>query len=138
MVLIIYSCTGLYASVGKCKRESCKFRHLAEDKSHEMEKHASKLGKSNSRKPDDRCYQVSFEHKHYRNEYDDYGCECKRRRIRNHSPELSSRNCDTTDNRKLWVSKNSTELIPIDVPLYMSRFRYWKVKTKCCVKDYPN
>ncbi|XP_065218481.1 zinc finger CCCH domain-containing protein 10-like [Planococcus citri] len=96
---------------GKCKRESCKFRHLPEERLCENEKPKPVAVKSNNRKPDDRCCQISFEPKHYRNEYEDYGCECKRRRMYNHSPDLSLRNCENTDNRKLWVLESENEML---------------------------
>lgn len=76
---------------------------MPEEKPYETERPKLVAVKLNNRKPDDRCCQISFEPKLYRNEYEDYGCECKRRRIHNHSPELSSRNCESSDNRKLWV-----------------------------------
>lgn len=92
--------------LGKCKRETCKYRHLNDlEKPYEQEKHTNKImPKINNRKLEDRnCCQISFEHKHCRSDYDDCGCECKRRRMRNHSPEINTRNCDSSDTRKLWV-----------------------------------
>ena len=95
-----------YFLVGKCKRDPCKYRHLTETDKYEIEKQTNRpMAKVNNRIIEDRtCCQKTFELKHCRsNDYDDCGCECKRRRLHNHGPEITTRNCDSTDSRKLWV-----------------------------------
>lgn len=90
---------------GKCKRELCKFRHLSEVKnSQEQNEPPTKpQAKVNVRKVDERgCCLITLESKHCRSDYDECSCECKRRRLRAHSPDIGVR-YDTNDNRRLWV-----------------------------------
>lgn len=93
---------------GKCERDMCRYRHLSDQENLLVEeKHQSKsLGKVNNIRKSEECNfcQISFEYKHCRNEYEDHICDCKRRR-RNYCPEVNLRNCDTSDNRKLWVKQ---------------------------------
>ncbi|KAK7590265.1 hypothetical protein V9T40_001878 [Parthenolecanium corni] len=101
-------------SKGKCKRDPCKFRHLTDAERYEMDKVNNRPPmKMMSRNVEERnCCQNTYEIKHCRsNDYDDCGCECKRRRLHSHGPEMSSRNCDSNDSRKLWVLESENEML---------------------------